>query len=368
MKPKIPHIHRRDFLKKGAGAAAALATTGALQAKPSKTGRIPLGLDAHSVRGMKWKAPQLIEYAAEIKADALLLNTPNYYESLDDSYLKKVRKLADANDIRIYTGAGSIAERSVTYNADKQESPEKTLELGIRLATTLGSPVVNFRIGMISDRYMDGGIEAHMEDVIKVLRWGRSRAQDANIKFAFENHAGDLRSEEILTIIKEAGPDICGSMLDPGNGLWALEDPMKQIQILGPHVLCTSIRDYMVWESEGGATFQWTRIGNGLMDPPAFANHLATLAPGVPFFVETISNSARPLPFLTDEHMAGFPKLKAEGLLDFLRLLRRGKPLELAMPPAGMDQREFDQKHQKEELLKSFKYLRKHCNCGIKKA
>lgn len=40
------------------------------------------------------------------------------------------------------------------------------------------------------------------------------------------------------------------SMLDPGNSVWVMEDPLQQVQTLGKHVVCTSVRDYMVWESE----------------------------------------------------------------------------------------------------------------------
>lgn len=358
-------LHRRDYLKLGAGTIAALTATSALKTQAARTARVPLGLDAHSVRGMRWKAPQLLDYAAEQNADALLLNGPNYFESLDDAYLVKLRETALAKGIRIYTGAGSICKNSTGYSG-KHGSPEETLALGIRVAKTLGSPVVTCRIGKIDDRYTEGGIEARMEESIKVLKALRSQAQDANVKFAFENHAADLRSEEVLTIIHEVGPDICGSMLDPGNALWAMEDPMKQIQTLGPHVLCTSVRDYTIWEAEDGATFQWTAIGDGMMDAPAYAQCMATLCPGVPLFVETISNSARPLPFLTKKHMAGYPDLHAADIVDFLKLCRKGKPIDPATPPAGMNQKEFDQQHQKAELKKSFDYLRQHCNVGLK--
>lgn len=358
-------LHRRDCLKLGAGALAALTAAGALKTHASETARVPLGLDAHSVRGMRWKAPQLLDYAAEQTADALLLNGPHYFESLDNAYLTNLRKAADAKNVRIYTGAGSICAKSTGYS-DKNGTPEETLALGIRVAQTLGSPVVTCRIGSLKDRYTEGGIEARMEESIKVLKTFRSQAQDANVKFAFENHAADMRTEEVLAIIHEVGPDICGSMLDPGNALWAMEDPMQQIQTLGSHVLCTSVRDYTVWESDDGATFQWTAIGDGMMDAPAFAKHLATNSPGVPLFVESISNAARPLPFLTKEHMAGYPNLRAADIVDFLKQLRKGKPIEIDLPPAGMNKKTFEQQHQKAELEKSFDYLRKHCNVGIK--
>ena len=354
-------LGRRDCLRLGIGAAA---WAGSPRLLAGDIARVPLGLDAHSVRGMRWKAPKLVEYAAEIQADALLLNNPHYFESLDEAYLQTLKRSADDKGLRLYSGAGSISEHSVGYKA-KNGSPAEVLERGIRIAEILGSPVVTCRIGSIKDRYTEGGIEARMAESIRVLRAARTRAEDANIKFAFENHAADLRTEEVLTIIHEVGPDRCGSMLDPGNALWAMEDPMVQLQKLAPHVLCTSVRDYMVWASDGGATFQWTAIGEGLMDAPKFARTLAEHCPDVPMFVETISNSQRPLPFRTKEHMAGYPNLTEEELVDFLALVKRGRPLEVASPRDGEGKKEFEQRHQKQELLRSFDYLRAHCGVGL---
>jgi sugar phosphate isomerase/epimerase len=358
-------LPRRDCIKLGLGTVAALTVAAPFKSNAAATARIPLGLDAHSVRAMRWKAPQLLEYAIEQNADALLLNGPNYFESLDEAYLVKLRQTAHSKGIRMYSGAGSICKKSTGYS-DKHGTPEQVLELGIRIAQTLGSPVVTCRIGSLKDRYTEGGIEARMEESIKALKALRSRAQDAGVKFAFENHAGDLRSEEVLTIINEVGPDLCGSMLDPGNALWAMEDPMEQIRMLGKHVLCTSVRDYMVWESEDGATFQWTAIGDGLMDVPTFTEQMAALCPGVPLFVESISNSPRPIPFLKKEFWEGYPNLRAADIVDFLNLCRRGQPIKLAEPPAGMDKKQFDQQHQKAELAKSFDYLRHHGSVGLK--
>ena len=45
---------------------------------------------------MRWKATQLIDYAAELNADALLLNGPQYFKSLDNAYLESLKKKADA--------------------------------------------------------------------------------------------------------------------------------------------------------------------------------------------------------------------------------------------------------------------------------
>ncbi|MBL7146546.1 MAG: sugar phosphate isomerase/epimerase [Phycisphaerae bacterium] len=357
-------LQRRDFLRLASMSAIGLAATGTLGAQSADVPRVPLGLDAHSLRAMRWKAPQLIDYAAEQKLDAVLLNSLNYFESLHTNYLKRLKETAQAHSMRIYIGAGGISENSVTFS-DKYGSAETLLAEGIRVAQAVGSPVVNVRIGKVDDRYTEGGMQAHIQESVKVLKTLRTRAQDAGIKYGFENHAGDLRSEELLGLIEQVGTDVCGVMLDPGNALWAMEDPMKQIQMLGPHVVCTSVRDYMIWPSEEGAIFQWTAIGHGLMDVPAFTRHMATLCPGVPLFVESISNSPRPIPFLTTDFWKGYPNLHAADLVDFLKLLRRGRPMEIAKPAPGVDAKTFEKVHQQAEFEQSIAYLRQHCAADI---
>lgn len=360
---KLP-LHRRDFLRMGVKSAIGLAATGTLCAHSVGTTDVPLGLDAHSLRGMRWKASQLIDYAAEQKLDAVLFNNLDYFESLDATHLKRLKEKANSHRMRIYMGAGSISQNSVAFSS-KHGSAETLLAESIRVAQAVGSPVVNVRIGRVDDRYTEGGIGARIQEAVKVLKALRSRAQDADIKYGFENHAGDLRSNELLGLIEQVGTDVCGVMLDPGNALWAMEDPMRQIQMLGTHVVCTSVRDYMVWESDEGAIFQWTTIGKGLMDVPAFTRHMATLCPGVPLFVETISNSPRPIPFLSREFWKGYPDLAAADLVDFLKLLRRGRPMEIATPPPGVDAKTFEQAHQRAEFEQSIAYLRQHCRAGI---
>lgn len=107
-----------------------------------------------------------------------------------------------------------------------------------------------------------------------------------------------------------------------------------------------------------GATGPMRGTGLGF-HPQGYDKHAGWVKPA-----ET--EERRSLPFLTTEHMAGYPNLHAADIVDFLNLCRTGKPIERALPPAGMTQREFDQQHQKAELEKSFGYLRNHCNVGIK--
>ncbi len=319
--------------------------------------QIVLGLDAHSVRGMKWSALPLIEYAGEQKLGAVLLNGLQYFESLEEEHLVKVKAFADSKGVKIRIGAGGISPGpSGAKNAFG--SPEQALAKAVQVADVLGSPTVNMKIGSIEDRYGTGGIEARMEEAVATMKAVRNRAQDAGIKFAFENHAGDTRSDEVLAVIQAVGTDLCGVMLDPGNALWSMEDPMKHLAKLGKHVLCSSVRDYMIWESPEGAIFQWTAIGEGLMDVPAYVKLYQELCPTAPLCVESISNAARPIPFLTEAFWKGFPHVKAADITAFLALCRKGRPLEIQQAPTGTDAKEFEREHQKAEFTRSIEKLR----------
>ncbi len=327
--------------------------------------KIPLGLCNHSLRSLRLNAQQLIEYAIKQKLDSVLFNTFEPFENLETPYLSSLREMAKKNGISIYIGVGSISEKSKSFTA-KYGNAEVLLAEGIRVAKTVGSPIVGCRIGSMDDRYMDGGIEAHIGAVTQTMKSLRQQALDSGIKFAFENHMGDLRSNELLDLIHETGTDSCGALFDPANALWAMEDPMKALKVLGSTIVCTSIRDVAIWQTEQGATFQGMAIGKGFLDFPDYSKTMAELCPGIPLHIETISNSAREIPFLKPEFWKGYPNLKASEINDFLNLVWKGKPIELEKPPSGTSQKEFDIKLQQSELLESIEFLRKNCNCGLK--
>lgn len=358
-------MRRRKFLSTASAAALTAAIFKNSYATEPHSSRVPLGLDGHSLRAYRWKADRLIGFASEHQLDAVLLNGLQYFESLEPVYLSKIKELADRNNIKLYVGSGGIAKNAERFDA-KWGDAEAMLSQAIKVASIVGSPVVNVRIGSIKDRFLKGGIQPRIDESVRVLKACRSQATDAGIKFGFENHAGDLRSEELVTLIEEVGKDICGAMIDPGNGLWAMEDPMKHLEVLAPFAVCNSLRDYMVWQSPTGATFQWTALGQGLMDVPKYVSTLSAANPEMPIFVESISNSAREIPFLTAGHWKAYPDLRAAEIADFLTLCRRGHAIEIASPPSGTDKASFEQQHQRDEFLSSIAYLRRECACGQK--
>jgi sugar phosphate isomerase/epimerase len=326
-----------------------------------------LGVANHSLRGKRPSAKELIEFAIEHQLDSVQFNTLKPFESLDNQHLESIKALANTHDISIYVGVGSISEQSASFS-DGFGDARALLKTGIRVARILESPIVAVRIGNLEDRYTQGGIESKMEEVMKLMKSYKGPVLDAGLQFAFENHAGDMRSEELLDLIGQTGRDICGAFYDPGNAIYAMEDPGIALEALSSHILCCQARDVQIWPSEDGAKFQWTAVGEGMMDFKHFTRVISENCPGVPIHIETISNSLRSIPYLKDEYWEGFPDLKAKDMLGFLKLVRMGHPIGLAQAPAGMEKKAFDREHQKNELIKSIAYLRKECGVGIKKS
>jgi hypothetical protein len=124
-------MHRREFLQAMSGAALCAMAPGALaQAGPSRP--LPLGFDSYSIRDLRWKAPRLIDYAAELKLDTVMIAYGSF-ESLEEAYLKKIKEQADRLGLKVAPAFGFFCPKSVGYNP-RQGEPVQYLSQGIRVA------------------------------------------------------------------------------------------------------------------------------------------------------------------------------------------------------------------------------------------
>ncbi len=356
-------MQRRPFL---AGLAAATAALAVRPLRAAAAPKIALGLDNFAVRAMQWKAPALIDYAASLKCDTLLISDLDAYESLDDAALRAVRGKAEAAGIQLYAGSWSICPTSKTFRPNRGTA-EEHLRLGIRVAKTLGSPVFRVVLGNSDDRKTEGGIRARIRDTVAVLKACRSDALAAGVKVAMENHAGDLHSWELRELIEQAGTDFVGANIDSGNAVWTLEDPHDVLETLGPVTICSSLRDDMVWETPDGAAVQWTAAGDGLIDWKRYAARWAQLCPKVPIMIETISGGPREFKYKQADFWQHYDK-RPDKLAKFEALAKRGKKIPPAFtPPADpKDRPAATQAFQKAEVEKSLAYLRKEIGLGLK--
>ena len=355
---------RREFLQTLAvtGASLAVAPGSLAQVTPPKT---KLGFDNFSLRAFGWKAPQLIDYAASLKLDSLFITNLDALESFEEPYLAEVKARARDRGLDLLLGSWSICPTSKAFR-NTWGTAEEHLRLGLRLAKALGSPVFRCVLGTREDRRTDGGIERRIEDTVKVCQAVRGQALDAGVKIAIENHAGDMQAWELITLVEAAGKDYVGVTFDSGNVTWTLEDPVDSLTQLAPYVLCTHIRDSMIWETDEGAKVAWTAIGEGCNDAKAFFAKLAQLCPGMPVHAEIISGFNIEFPYLKPEFWDAWPKARGAAFAQFLALARKGRAVPPFRPADGQDRRGAEQAYQKAELERSLAYCRDVIGLGLK--
>lgn len=360
--------NRRQFLGSLAAAGAMGCLGPAWSAEVSDDTRLKLGFDNFSIRAFDWKAPQLIDYAASLNVDTLLLSDLDVYESLDEDYLQRIRAQADRAGIELQAGTGSICPTSRSYNAGKWGPAEDHARLLIRTAKRLGTSVARCYLGSRRDREDDGGIERHIQAMIKVLKAVRSEAEDANVKLAVENHAGDMQAWELVQLIEEAGKSFVGATMDPGNATWTLEDPLVNLELLGPYALTAGIRDTAVWETEVGAMCMWANLGHGVVDWSAYARRFRELCPETPFVLEIISYKwSHELKYLEPEFWSRYPDVRAPEFARFLALAKRGRPFEIpAGRPSGEASPDLERVQQQFDLEQSLRYCREVLGIGRK--
>ncbi len=334
-------------------------------ASPGKR-NIKLGFDNFSIRDLGWKAPQILDYAATLKVDVVFFSDLDVYESLDDDYLVKIKQQADRLGLELHAGTGGVCPSSPRFNA-KHGTAEEHLAKTIHTAQILGSPVARCYLGSMEDRKGEGGIYRHIEELVKVCKSVRSRAMDAGVKIAIENHAGDMQGWELAMLIEEAGKDYVGATMDCGNAMWALEEAMVNLEHLGPYAVSTGMRDNAMWDSENGAMTAWTNIGDGQIDWNAYLDRYQQLCPNTPFNLEIISGAIREFPYFQPEFWESFPKARASEFARFVAMAKKGKPFEHpADRPTGERSKELTQAQQKYDLEKSLQYCKEKLGLGLK--
>jgi sugar phosphate isomerase/epimerase len=278
---------------------------------------IRLGFDTYSIRDFRWRDIQLLDYAASLKLDTIQISGLESYESLDPAHLAKVKEHAERVGISIDGGIGCICPVSKGWSA-AVGSPTEYLLKGLRVAKAVGAPSMRCYMGANADR---PNLDRCMEETIKALRSVRSEAPDLGVKIAIENHSGDMQAREVKMLIETAGKDFVGSCLDTGNPMWVVENPLVTLEILGPYVVTTHVRDSAVFEHPRGAAAQWVALGDGSVDLRSFVALFQKVCPKAAMQLEIITG--RPptvLPYLEPDFWKVFPNTPAWEFARFMAL------------------------------------------------
>jgi sugar phosphate isomerase/epimerase len=367
-------LPRREFLSSLiaaggvtlAGSGEGVLPAGASEPPAAKRG-LKLGVDNFSIRSLGWKADQILDYAANTLAvDSVLFSNLEVYESLEETYLGSLKEKADHLGISIQAGTTCICPSSETFNA-KYGTAEEHLALILRVAKALGSPVARCYLGHMGDRRGEGGIYRHIENTVKVCQQVRTRALDAGVTIAIENHAGDMQAWELAELVEAAGKDYVGVTMDSGNAVWTLDEPMASLEILGPYAVATGMRDSAVWRSENGISVQWMDMGDGSVDWAAYLKRYLEICPQVTFTLEIISGGPRELATMDDNFWKEFPRARASDYAKFDRMARSGNPpTPPTGRPTGKDAEETTCLQQQFDLERSVDYCKRVLGLGLR--
>jgi sugar phosphate isomerase/epimerase len=292
-----------------------------------------------------------------------MFSDPDVYEYHSESYLKEIKARADALGLEIEPGMLSICPSSVIFNPQRGTAEEQLAQT-IWIAKILKSPIARCVLGKVDDRRSPGGIEARIAETVTVLKNVRTLARDSGVKLAVENHAGDMQAWELVNLIEEAGPDFVGATLDTGNATWALEDPRRTLELLGPYALTTGIRDSALWKTDEGAMLEWTAMGDGMVDWPTFFKRFQELCPNVSVQLELISGRHTPLRYGEKSFWDAYPKARQDEFEEFEKLVGRGTPRPLPPVFSGPDALKAQGEFQRAELERSVKYCREVLGLG----
>ena len=326
---------RRSFLK-AAGAATAALAADALPAFSQPKPPIRFGVDMFSLGAQNWTPFQQLDFAAKWNVKVVHFSEIRFLGTLEPENLRKVRARADELGIDVEIGMRSICPTSGMFDA-KQGTAEEQLGKMIEAAKIVRSPIVRAVLGSGADRR--GGIDRHIDETVKVLKTAAPRLNDAGIKVAIENHAGDMQARELKRLVESAGPEIVGVCLDSGNPVWTIEDPHLTLETLAPYVLTSHMRDSALWNTPDGAAVRWTRMGDGNMGMEDYIRTYIAKCPGRAVSLEVIvSNQPRILNYHDPKFWEVYPNTPAWEFARFLTLCDRGKPS--VEPPAepGMTQ------------------------------
>jgi sugar phosphate isomerase/epimerase len=325
-------MQRRTFLAGAGAGAAALAP----QAKPLKATARP-GVDLFSLRSQNWTPFQYLDYCNQWGAQVVHFSEIRFLGSLEPDHLRKVRAHAGQLGIEVEIGMRSICPTSKMFDPQQGTAEEQLVRM-MESAKIAGSRIVRAVLGSSADRTGPGGIEANIQNTVKVLRAVRSRALDHGLKIAIENHAGDMQGRELKMLIEEGGKDFVGACLDSGNPLWTIEDPHLTLETLAPYVLTSHIRDTAVWAVPEGAAVAWVRMGEGNVGIDDYVRKYIDLCPGRALSLEVIVvGQPRIYPYHEASFWEPYRKTPAWEFARFVALVDKGKP-HPNPPPVTKDQ------------------------------
>ena len=310
-------LSRRDLL--ASAAALAFARPAVSAPTPNPFGVVLYSYGAHTARERGLGQPlRFLQFCRERGAGGVQTSIPR--SASED--LPKIRRLLDES--------GMWLEGVVSLPRDAADVERFAADL--RAAREAGA--VTVRTTLIGSRRYEAFSSA--EEYAQAKARGRKSlelavpaAERSKVRLAIENHK-DLRTPELVELLKAISSERIGACVDTGNSIGLLEDPLETVTALAPYALTVHLKDMAVDECPTGFLLSEVPMGRGFLDLPRVVQVLRSCRSELHFGIEMITRDPLLVPCLTEKYWATLADIPGSTLAKALarvREHREGRPL-----------------------------------------
>lgn len=181
-------------------------------------------------------------------------------------------------------------------------------------------------------------------------------ARKHRFRLAIENHK-DWRIPEMLDWMKRLSSEWVGVLVDTGNSISLLEDPLATAEAFAPYALATHIKDMGVQEYSDGFLLSEVPLGDGFLDMARIIRLLSNAKPGIRFALEMMTRDPLKIPVLTPKYWATMPETPASTLARMLGTVRRNSSTKPLPRVTGLS-REQQLEYEERNVLQCLSYSR----------
>jgi len=138
-------------------------------------------------------------------------------------------------------------------------------------------------------------------------------AERHGVKIALENHK-DRVVDDHLDFIRRTSSEYLGALVDPGNNMSFMEDPVETCTKLAPYVISCSMKDMGVAPYADGFLLSEVLFGTGVTDQKALWGILKAGNPRLNCLHELITRDPLQVPYFKASYWAGMPPKTAAQL------------------------------------------------------
>ncbi len=199
--------------------------------------------------------------AKDLQVDGVSLESC-FIPSLERNYLKDVRDQLDAYGLeRVFAWGHPDGLEGGTNQSAFHE-----MVSCFKAAQTMGAKVMRVVGSSLKFRYSSH--EPQIERLTRMFREAVKIAEEYGIRMAVENHI-DFTADEMLQLIHQVDSPYLGINFDTGNFIRLLDDPIKGMIKLAPHVYATHIKDLKIQArvpADEWFFMSCTPVGEGVVD------------------------------------------------------------------------------------------------------